>query len=216
MRFHGLSEPPIGRICSSASLSSHVGAGFLGPISSSEPLVEIFAVALSEDEQHLMVMVHAATEVHKFVGTAHVTVAWYARQFETHTFLRGAPEDLSALDVVPCIFVEGSRNLPSRSLSFIELVGAELEKLARDLGQRWLEGKQPMRRTEHFFLALLTSDSEDIKRQAHVGLSLLAEALNGKRLSSALRVQIGKACLDMATAQTQDAEPPDPPHVDEC
>lgn len=216
MRFHGLGEPPVSRVCSSKSFKKHVGTGFIGSISSSDPMVELFAVAMSEDEKHLMVMVHAATEVHKFVGTIQVTAAWYQRQFETHTFLRGSPEDLSALEEVPCVFFEDTRRSASGSPSFVELVGSELEKLAHDLGRRWLEGKKPMRRTEHFFLALLTSDSEDIKRQAQAGLSLLMEALNGGRITLTLRRQIGKACLDLATPQTPQVEPPDPPQTDEC
>ena len=195
MMFKGLSEPLVGRVCSAKTLAKHVGSNFLGPISKSNPLVELIGVALSDDEKSLLVHVHVATEASKFIGTTQVTVTWYERQFETHSLLRGSPSDLDALEQVPCQYVESPESRQRKAPTIFEMVKNGEVAFARDLASAWFKGRQPMRKTEQLFLALMNHEDRSIQETAQAGLSLLIEALSGQTISPALKRKIGEICI---------------------
>ena len=195
MRFRGLSEPLVGRVCSAKMLERHVGPGLLGPIGTDNPLVEIIGVALSDDEKSLMVHVHAATETQKFVGTTEVTVAWYERQFETSTIIRGSPIDSRAVDVVPCLYFENPQPRHPKPPSIIEMVKRGEVGFARELASRWFRGGRPLRKTEQLFLALLDHENIEVQASARAGLTLLVEALSSSSITASLKRKIGEICI---------------------
>lgn len=198
MRFKGLSEPLVGRVCSAAVLERHVGAGFLGQIRTDDPLVELIGVALSDDEKDLMVHVHAATETKKFVGTATVTVTWYEKQFETNEVLRGSPEDSRALDIIPCRFFEKSDKSSRSRPSVAELIADDPWKYSRNLASTWLRGKRPVRTTEKFLVVMLGSDDDEIRSLAQSGLALLVSALSERSISPSIKREIGSVVMAIA------------------
>jgi hypothetical protein len=195
MRFRGLSEPLVARVCSAAVFERHVGGGFLGPIRLDDPLVEMLGVALSDDEQTLMVHVHAATETKKFVSTAEVNVRWYERQFENNIVLRGTPDDARAIGTTPCQFFEIQDEKPEKTPSIVERVKRGEVGFARELAARWFKGGRPIRKTEQLFLALLNHEKEDIRENAKAGLLLLVEALSGPSIPPSIKHKIGEICV---------------------
>lgn len=195
MRFRGLSEPLVARVCSAAVFERHVGGGFLGSIRLDDPLVEMLGVALSDDEQTLMVHVHAATETKKFVSTAEVNVRWYERQFENNIVLRGTPDDARAVGVIPCQFFESQDQKPEKTPSIVERVKRGEVGFARELAARWFKGGRPIRKTEQLFLALLNHEKEDIRENAKAGLLLLVEALSGPSIPPSLKRKIAEICV---------------------
>ena len=195
MRFRGLNEPLVARVCSAEHLEKQVGGGYLGPIRMSNPLVELFAFAASEDESSFMVIVHAATETMKFVGTTEVSTNWYERQFEEHTILRGAPDDARALSVLPCTLYESPRKERPKTQTIVERVKHGEVGFARELASRWFKGGRPIRKTEQLFLALINHEREDIRENAKAGLLLLVEALSGRTIAPSLKHKIGQICI---------------------
>jgi hypothetical protein len=175
-------------------------------------IVELFGVALSEDEQNLMVHVHAATEAKAFTGIAEVKVGWYERQFEISTLLRSSPDDLSALDARPCAFFERSRDAKLRAPSVPELVAEDTYGFARNLASDWLRGKRPVRRTEQFLIAMLSSEDDEVKTFAKQGLDLLVTALTHRSIAPALKREIGEVVMAIARRHYKPASETDSRH----
>jgi hypothetical protein len=195
LRFRGLNEPLVSRVCSAENLERQVGGGYLGPIRMSNPIVELIAVAASEDGSSFMVIVHAATETMKFVGTSEVPTNWYVRQFEEHTILRGSPDDARAISITPCHFFENPQKKRAPNPTILERVKRGEVGIARELASRWFKGGRPIRKTEHLFLALLSHEREDIRDHAKAGLLLLVEALSGRTIAPSIKHKIGQICI---------------------
>ncbi len=207
MRFHGLPEPPLPRVCSAKHLEKQVGHGFLGWDHRDNLIVEVVALAVSEDEKQVMALIHAENETDKFVGTSAVSAAWYHELFEEHTFVRGAPNDIRALAIVPCLLFEGARpTLPTTPL-VTELLALDRQGFARNLAHKWFQRGRPVRKTQQFFIALLKSNDSDVKKLANEGLELLASALSSRNIPPVLKRRIAEVCLAIGRIPQEDLRP---------
>jgi|694.fasta_scaffold40330_3 hypothetical protein len=207
MRFHGLPEPPLPRVCSAKHLEKQVGHGFLGWNHRENPIVELVALAVSEDEEQVIALIHAENETDKFVGTSAVSAVWFNELFEEHTLVRGAPEDIRSLAIVPCRLFEGAR--PSRPTTplMTELLALDRQGFARNLAHKWFQRGRPVRKTQQFFIALLKSNDSDIKKLANEGLELLASALSNRNIPPLLKRHIAEVCLAIGRIPQEDLRP---------
>lgn len=195
MRFHGLSEPQPPRVCTAEQIEQQAGLGFLGSYRKHDPLVELSPLAISDDDEHVMVQVHVAGRNSTFLATAIVSLKWFSQLFEEYALIRGIPDDPRDLEATPCQFFEDGRPKRTRGPSVIELVRKDEYGFARHLGFRWLHGRRPVRKTEQLFITLLEHDTEEVRDLARKGLLLLVDALAQPSITPSAKRKIGEVCI---------------------